>query len=79
MFVSTQPAPVVAPPAPNVVVTLTAEEAKKLRRVCYFNITVADKENDSDRGRACDGRGTLLRSFLNDLGNSLKAKGVERF
>jgi len=79
MFVSTQPAPVVAPPAPNVVVTLTAEEAKKLRRVCYFNITVADKENDSDRGQACDGRGILLRSFLNDLGNNLKAKGVERF
>ena len=79
MFVSTQPAPVVAPPAPNVVVTLTAEEAKKLRRVCYFNITVADKEDDSDRGRECAGRGTQLRFFLNDLGNSLKAKGVERF
>ena len=79
MYVSTTPAPYVpvVAPAPNVLVTLTAEEAKKLRRVCYFNLTVAEKEAGSDRGTP--GRGDILRSFLDDLGNSLKAKGVERF
>lgn len=79
MFVSTVTAPVVAPPLPNIVVTLSAEEAKKLRRVCYFNKTVGAKEADSDRGRAMVGRGLVLDNFLNDLGNSLKSRGVERY
>lgn len=67
----------VAPITPNITLTLTGEEAKKLRRVCYYNKTVAKKfaENEIGGQRKADD----LLSFMSSLGNGLKLKGVERF
>jgi hypothetical protein len=66
-----------APVISGVTVTFTAQEAMQLRRVCYYNKTVAHKYagnpvGGSDKAEAID-------SFLNTLGSTLKANGIERF
>jgi hypothetical protein len=68
---------VVAPVAPPVTIELTGEEAKKLRRVCYYNKTVAQKFRGNEAGgpRKADD----ILAFMSSLGNSLKSKGIERF
>jgi hypothetical protein len=61
----------------SVTLSLTHDEAMKLRRTCYYNITVGEKyANNSIGGEA---KGSAVRDFLNDLGNALKANGIERF
>lgn len=68
---------VVAPVAPPVTIELSGEEAKKLRRMCYYNKTVAKKFRTNPAGgqRKADD----LLAFMSGLGSKLKANGVERF
>lgn len=61
----------------EVTLKLTPSEAQKLRRVCYYNKTVARKYRDNPVGgrrKAED-----IDAFMGSLGNQLKAQGVERF
>lgn len=67
----------VAPVMPNVVITLTHDEAMKLRRVCYYNKTISQKFAGNPSGGRT--KASAIDIFLNDLGNSLKRKNVERF
>jgi hypothetical protein len=65
------------PAISSVTLTLSHEEAKKLRRVCYYNKSVSRKYRDNPAGgrrKAED-----IDAFMGSLGNSLKAQGVERF
>lgn len=74
MRVSPVAAPIVKP---SITITLSAEEATKLRRVCYYNKTVSRKFRDNANGgyrKAQD-----IDAFMGSLGNSLKAQGVDRF
>lgn len=70
-------AQVVQPVAPPVTITLSGEEAKKLRRVCYYNKTVAAKFRSNQAGgpRKADD----ILAFMSSLGNSLKSKGIDRY
>ena len=67
----------VTPVAPPVTISLTGEEAKKLRRVCYYNKTVAQKFKSNQNGGSRKADDIL--AFMTSLGNSLKKQGVERF
>lgn len=67
----------VAPVAPPVTITLSGEEAKKLRRVCYYNKTVAQKFKSNPNGGSRKADDIL--AFMTGLGNGLKKQGVERF
>lgn len=61
----------------SIKLTLTPEEASMLRRVCYYNLTVADKFAGNPNGG--HRKSYAVKSFMNSLGNSLKAKGIDRF
>lgn len=61
----------------SVTIQLSADEAKKLRRVCYYNHTVAEKFRGNPNGGRRKGDDIL--AFMSSLGNSLKKQGVERF
>lgn len=67
----------VAPVKPDVTITLSHEEAKKLRRVMYYNKTVASKFSVNQNGgrRKADD----INVFMGSLGNKLKAQGVDRY
>ena len=77
MVISKSQAPAVAPPA-TINITLSAEEAKKLRRVCYYNKTVSKKfKTNAVAGnpRKADD----INAFMVSLGEGLKGKGIERY
>ena len=61
----------------SVTLTLSVEDAKKLRRMCYYNKTVSKKFKGNLYGgsRKADD----INAFMVSLGNGLKAKGIERF
>lgn len=61
----------------DVVLTLSPEEAKKLRRTCYYNLTVRDRFVTNPNGGI--DKAEQLCNFLSELGNKLAALGVERF
>lgn len=62
---------------PDVTITMSHAEAMKLRRACYYNITVGKKFADNPVGGSA--KGQEMKVFLDSLGNALKDKGVERF
>lgn len=67
----------VRPQIDSVTLTLSADEASKLRRIMYYNKTVARKFRDNPNGGVRKSQDIL--AFATSLGNNLKAKGVERF
>lgn len=67
----------VTPVKPDITITLSASEASKLRRVCYYNKTVAKKYRNNPVGGAR--KAEDIDAFLGNLGSSLKNMGVERF
>ena len=70
------PAPV-APVITDVTLTLSPEEAKMLRRVCYYNLTVGEKYSDNPVGG--EAKGSAVSNFLYGLGTMLKSYGVDRY
>lgn len=56
---------------------LSPSEASILRRVCYYNLTVADKFSHNPNGgyRKAD----EVKAFMTSLGNALKGQGIDRF
>lgn len=66
------------PSITGVTVSMSVSEATMLRRACYYNKTVAKKfaQNYEAGGSR---KGADLDAFLGNLGNSLKAKGIDRF
>ena len=79
MRIAAQHKPVkpVKPEVDSVTITLSGDEAKKLRRVCYYNKTVSARfVNNPNGGRR---KGEDILAFMTSLGNSLKKQGVERF
>ena len=78
MIVSvTQGSAAVAAVSGSVVIAMSTAEAEKLRRVCYYNKTVAAKYSNNPVGGHT--KSAALDSFLNELGVSLKAEGILRF
>lgn len=67
-------APVVKP---DITITLTPAEAEQLRRVCYYNRTVAKKFKANPNGGARKSQD--IDAFMGNLGNKLKTAGVNRF
>lgn len=67
-----------SPVIDTVTLTMSKAEAEKLRRAAYYNKTVGKKfaQNWNHGGSR---KGADLDSFLGDLGNKLKAKGINRF
>lgn len=65
------------PVVSGVSLSLTASEASMLRRIMYYNKTVASKFKSNPNGgrRKADD----ILAFATSLGNSLKAQGIERF
>lgn len=65
------------PVVEEVAITLSAADASKLRRMCYYNQTIARKFAGNPNGgrRKADD----LLAFATNLGNSLKRQGVDRF
>jgi hypothetical protein len=59
----------------QIILTLTKEEAEKLRRACYFNLTIRDRV----AATSGETQGVTMYEFLNDLGNALKARGIKRW
>jgi len=70
-------APVAPAPKPDITITLTPTEASKLRRVCYYNKTVAGKFSGNRNGGWRKSQD--IDAFMASLGNSLKGKGVDRY
>ena len=70
MIVSSAPAR-----SSNVTITLSEEEAAKLRRACNFNVTIKDRvsANSGDRD------GWSMYHLLDELGNKLKSQGIKRW
>jgi len=71
---------VVGPPSyvpgpTTVTVFLSVEDAKKLRRVCYYNKTVGAKIAEN----VASSTAVVVKDFMNSLGNALKNQGIERF
>ena len=59
----------------GITLTLSENDAKKLRRVCGFNKTVSGKiASNSD-----EASGAAVDAFLYQLGSALREKGIERF
>lgn len=56
---------------------LSEAEAQMLRRVCYYNLTVADKFAGNPKGG--HRKSNDIRAFMGSLGNSLKAQGIDRY
>jgi hypothetical protein len=67
----------VAPPA-TISITLSAEEAKKLRRVCYYNKTVS-KKFKTNAAAGNPRKADDINAFMVSLGEGLKGKGIERY
>ena len=67
----------VAPVITDVTLTLNAEEAKMLRRTCYYNLTVGERYAGNPVGSSA--KGAAVSNFLSGLGNTLKAHGVDRY
>ena len=63
-------------PVSKITIELTAEEASKLRRVCYYNLTVQDKMTSGAHGYL---KAKTIKNFMSDLGNALKDRGIDRF
>lgn len=61
----------------GVTLTLTHEEAQILRRAMYYNLTVADKFSHNPKGGWS--KSARVKSVMASIGESLKAKGIERF
>lgn len=61
----------------GVTLNLTHEEAQILRRVMYYNLTVADKFARNPVGGWS--KSAKVKSVMASIGESLKAKGIERF
>jgi hypothetical protein len=64
-------------PMSSVTIKLSADEAKVLRRVCYYNKTVAAKFRDNPTGGYS--KSHAVDGFLNSLGTKLKDSGIDRF
>lgn len=58
----------------EVSVAISADQAKMLRRMCYFNKTIREKVTMKDGAWA----GEMINDFMQDLGNQLKAEGYGR-
>ena len=71
------PAPVVAP-VETISMTFSKEEAKKLRRVCYYNKTVS-KKFKSNVVAGGPRKADDINAFMVSLGEGLKGKGIERY
>ena len=63
--------------SPSINITLSAEEATQLRRVCYYNKTVSKKYRTNPNGGVRKSQD--IDAFMSNLGNKLKAANVERF
>ncbi|TXH56327.1 MAG: hypothetical protein E6Q97_06640 [Desulfurellales bacterium] len=61
----------------GVTLTLSHEEAQILRRAMYYNLTVADKFARNPKGGWS--KSARVKSVMASIGESLKAKGIERF
>ena len=61
----------------GVTLTLSHEEAQILRRVMYYNLTVADKFARNPKGGWS--KSARVKSVMGAIGESLKAKGIDRF
>lgn len=61
----------------GVTLTLSHEEARILRRVMYYNLTVADKFALNPKGGWS--KSARVKSVMASIGESLKAKGIDRF
>lgn len=61
----------------DVTLTLSHEEAQILRRAMYYNLTVADKFARNPKGGWS--KSARVKSVMASIGESLKAKGIERF
>jgi len=63
-------------PGPTTInISLAVEEAKKLRRVCYYNKTVGAKVAEN----VSSSNGDIVKDFMHSLGNALKYQGIDRF
>ena len=56
-------------------IQLTQREASLLRRVLNFNKTVSERVGERDGFEACD----EINSFMDALGEGLKANGIARW
>ena len=70
------PAPVAPPAVVNI--TLTQEEANKLRRVCYYNKTVSSKFKGNKKAGS-PRKADDINAFMVSLGEGLKKQGIERY
>ena len=61
----------------GVTLTLSHEEAQILRRVMYYNLTVADKFARNPKGGWS--KSARVKGVMASIGESLKAKGIDRF
>jgi len=61
----------------GVTLTLSHEEAQILRRVMYYNLTVADKFARNPKGGWS--KSARVKNVMASIGESLKAKGIDRF
>lgn len=63
-------------PGPTLVnISLSVEEARMLRRVCYYNKTVGAKVAEN----VSSSNGDIVKDFMHSLGNALKYQGIDRF
>lgn len=76
MHVETKSVTPYVAPVRKITIELTADEASKLRRVCYYNLTVQDKMASGVHGYP---KAKAIKNFMSDLGNALKARGIDRF
>jgi hypothetical protein len=61
----------------TITVDMSLEEAQKLRRICYYNLTVGACFTNNPNGGV--ERGEAVKTFMGILGGSLKTAGVNRF
>ena len=63
-------------PGPTMVnISLSVEEARMLRRVCYYNKTVGAKVTENITSAI----GVVIKDFMSALGNNLKTQNIDRF
>jgi hypothetical protein len=65
------------PATRDITIVLSEKEAMMLRRMCYYNLTVRDKFT----ANPCGGqdKAQALYNFMCELGDTLKAHGIERY
>jgi hypothetical protein len=61
----------------TITIDMNLEEAQKLRRVCYYNLTVGERFTDNPNGGV--EKGEAVKTFMGTLGNSLRAALIDRF